>query len=142
VRVYGGERIDSSSDAEEPKIADLTNGGYVVVWSAQTFPDGMYDIHFQRFDGDGARVGAEEVVNTTTLSLQAHPQVTALAGGGYVVAWDSFNPVEERDHIFAQVFAANGAKLGSEIDVGTTVQTYDHGAQIAALADGGFAIVR
>ncbi|MGQ0675049.1 MAG: hypothetical protein ACT4N4_03040, partial [Rhodospirillales bacterium] len=57
----------------------------VVVWES----DGPTSVYGQRYDANGTKVGAEFVVNTTTTGTQAAPAVAGLAGGGFVVVWDS-----------------------------------------------------
>ncbi|MEI9904580.1 MAG: hypothetical protein WDN06_11855 [Asticcacaulis sp.] len=48
----------------------------------------------------GARVGNETLVNTTTAGNQDHPSISALADGGFVVAWQDVN-----GGIYEKVFA-------------------------------------
>lgn len=83
----GGEalvNITTANSQRNPQIALLTNGGYAVVWD-NTIPGqpGTLGVFSQVFNASGARVGGEVQINTDGYSQQ----VTALAGGGFVVTW-------------------------------------------------------
>ena len=71
-------------------------------------------------------MGSELLVNTATASNQSVPQITALSNGGFVVTWqDDSQGVggatgDNSDNaVKAQVFAANGTRVGSELLVNT-----------------------
>ncbi|MCA0869705.1 hypothetical protein LCL97_02600 [Seohaeicola saemankumensis] len=67
----------------DPAVAALAEGGFVVGWVDRW---GSL-IRAQVFDGEGAMVGGEFVVNTTTTSEQVQPSVAALADGRFVIGW-------------------------------------------------------
>ncbi len=69
-----------------PSVEALPTGGFVVTWTDESagYPAG-FDVHGQIFDANGARVGAEFVVNSSTDGFQTEPFVTALANGGFVI---------------------------------------------------------
>ena len=92
-------------------------------------------------------VGTEILVNTATVSAQAAPQITALANGGFVVTWQDFSdgiggaPGDgSQNALKAQVFAANGTPVGSELLVNTATNSVQDQPQITALANGGFVV--
>lgn len=67
-----------------PQIALLDSGGYAVVWD-DTIPGvaGSRGLFTQTFDASGARIGGE-TRNSPDGSFQ---QISAVAGGGFVVSW-------------------------------------------------------
>ena len=92
------EHPETQDDQEDPEVASLGNGGFVVVWESgaqgnnysNNPQDGSYTgIFGQVFDGSGNKTGSEFQVNTTTDSFQMNPTVTSLEGGGFVVVWHS-----------------------------------------------------
>src|SRR5262249_56187680 len=92
-------------------------------------------------------VGSEILVNTATNSFQVNPQITALSGGGFVVAWDDGSQGiggatgdSSSDAVKMQVFAANGAPVGSEILVNTGTFSGQFNPQITTLPNGGFVV--
>jgi len=69
----------------EPAVATLSGGGFVVTWHGYNQQTGQYDVLAQQFDAAGNRVDGEtRLDNTTSNSGQ---NVTALANGAFVVAW-------------------------------------------------------
>ena len=109
-------------------------------------------IKAQLYAADGSRIGGEMLVNTATTNAQESPVTIALPGGGYVVAWvdysqDVLRYDEEVDWEFstntdirAQVFAADGSKVGDEILVNTATQGFQYSPRISVLDDGSFVI--
>jgi Ca2+-binding RTX toxin-like protein len=83
--------------------------------------------------------GNETRVNTTTANSQAAPVVTALSGGGYVVAW-----VDDRGALDDVVKFQRYDALGKPAGVETTVPGDGAGNQgepsISTMEDGGFVI--
>ncbi len=136
--VYGETRINTSTNGyqQEPAVTALTDGGYVVAWSGYGVGD-TSGIFTQRFDANGAKVGGETLINTTTAGEQKDAVITTLANGGYVVSWH--NDVDGGD-IFAQLYNANGAKVGSESRVNSSTAYEQDSPNITALNDGGYVV--
>ncbi len=109
-------------------------------------------IYGQRFAQNGTKVGEEFRVNTSTDFDQKQPAITALADGGFVVAWESdcANGDEDNgddwvrdDNIFAQRFNSDGGKEGGEFQVNTFAKETQKDCSITALSEkdgGGFII--
>ena len=121
----------------EERVVGLSQGGFAVTWTDGNGDDSGRGIKTQVFDAQGARVGSEMLVNTTTHADQWHPQITALKGGNFVIAWDDWS---DGIDVRAQIFSASGSRVGSEILANTTKGGAQDGVQIAALDDGGFAV--
>ncbi|WP_460154579.1 type I secretion C-terminal target domain-containing protein [Pseudomonas sp. S2_G10] len=122
----------------EPSLTALKDGGYIVAWSDQGTGSTDY-IYTQRYNASGVKTGGPALVNSVTNSAQEDPTITALANGGYVVAWQS-DSFDDMSDIAAQVYNANGAKVGSEFIVNTSRNGIQDSAQITALKDGGFVV--
>ncbi|HEY2412324.1 MAG TPA: hypothetical protein VGI40_08785, partial [Pirellulaceae bacterium] len=87
---------------------------------------------------DGSKAGAEFLVNTTTASFQETPVVAQLANGGWVIAWgdDSQSGGDTSgEAIRAQVFNADGSRLGGEIQVNTTTLGIQSGSSWNRVGD-------
>ncbi|HEY5723231.1 MAG TPA: calcium-binding protein [Allosphingosinicella sp.] len=118
-------------------IASLESGGFVITWADLSSPTNSHvDLRAQMFDSDGSRVGTEFVVNNDAGSgFNVNSEVKGLAGGGFVVTWQT------EDHVvMAQVYTSEGARVGGEFEVDSTTGKMTN-PQLAALAGGGFAIV-
>jgi len=132
-----------TGNQDSVSVSALASGGFVVTWQDGSLsPDdpSAAAVRAQLFDADGAPVGAEFLVNTTTSGGQFLPTVTALEGGGFAIAWMNSSvsagvPLSVR----AQVFDAAGAPVGVEITVDPNASS-NHGLSIAAVPGGGFVV--
>lgn len=142
----GGEfQVNSytSSDQNEPAIAALTNGGFIITWKSDGQDGELGGIYAQLYGADGTPIGGEFQVNTYTTSLQFAPTVAALADGGFVISWSSwgsFGPDTTHPGVLAQRYAADGTPIGGEFQVNAFTWLHQESSAIAALADGGFVI--
>ncbi len=129
-------------------IVGLPGGGYVATWVDAAGIDGEGGAIMARvFAANGTANTSDLLVNTTGMGDQFQQSVTALAGGGFFVAWtDNSRGVEtvgdDSSHyaIRGQVFDASGTPVGSEILV-IQVTTYGQlQPDVLALSDGRFIV--
>lgn len=117
-----------------PSVAGLTGGGHVVTWETETSLGRQ--IFAQLFAADGTKSGSEFQVNTSNSAVS--PRVAALTGGGFVVAWQGSGSVQY--DIEAQIFSADGSKVGSEITVNTHLTGDQYSPSVTSTQDGGFMV--
>jgi hypothetical protein len=94
-----GVRVNADTSVSQrlfPSVTVLPSGMYVVTWTDQSVagpePDpSEWGVRGRLFDANGAPVGTEFLVNTTTLGLQWQSEGVALAGGGFVIGWPNAN---------------------------------------------------
>ncbi|MDZ4689197.1 MAG: cadherin domain-containing protein [Planctomycetaceae bacterium] len=123
-------------------VAMDASGNYVVAWQDEAidwFLDGFdgdgVGIFAQRFDNTGAMLGGQFRVNTITAGDQYTPDVAMNEAGQFVIAWSSGALPR------AQVYDANGAAVGTEIDVSSTPQSLELTYPAVAIDnDGDFAV--
>ena len=145
-------RVNTTSvgDQSRQTIGQLADGGYVVTWmsrdgilSAQGNP--ITKIVAQRFNADGVSVGGEFEVSRVEVG-NAYcdlPDVAGLSNGGFIVTWTvqgDANIDGSESGVVGQRYSVSGAKVGSEFIVNTTTQGRQEDAEVAGLADGGFAV--
>ncbi len=135
-------RINSTTaDLQQvPSVSALAGGGYVVAWQSQNQDGSRSGIYTQRFDSGGAPAGVETRANTFTALEQANPAVVGLAGGGYVVSWDSNGQDGSGLGVYLQRYDASGVPAGSEVRVNSTVLSDQRVPAIGALDDGGYVV--
>ena len=92
----------------------------------------------QIFDAAGVRVGGPFVVNAASGGTSVESSVTALADGGFAVAWYESDEAGPAHRI--QVFTAAGAPVGAQIVTSANHYGTAVGPVLAALSDGGFAL--
>lgn len=93
------------------QIATLSDGDYVLVYDA-TVGGTHVDILSVVFDAQGQLVGSAD---TTQSQIETIPVVTALAGGGYALAWQGFQagPFD----LLTAVFDAQGQQISPFVNV-------------------------
>ena len=139
-----------SGDQQDPAIARLKGGGFVVSWldHSNTLGDTSgTSIKAQVFDASGQKIGTEVLVNTQTGGDQSDPTVAGLSTGGFAVSWtDTSGTLGDGSGsgsgsgIKAQVFDASGRKVGAEFLVNTQTGGDQFHPQIAGLMNGRFAV--
>jgi hypothetical protein len=88
-----------------PSVAALDDGGFVVNWSAYHRTPDAWDVYARRYAADSSAVGGVARINVSTLGDQAESQAAAAGGGGLVVTWMSFDPIDGWD-VYARQFDA------------------------------------
>lgn len=115
------------------QVVARTDGKFVVTWS-----DG--DVHARIFQNDGAPVGGEVLVNTTTAGMQNDHGLIGLPDGGFFVAWlpDAL-PGAVQGPLLGQRFDSAGQFVGDEIIIDAAFDNFtNHGSfpGMVVLADG------
>ena len=137
-----------SSEQINPQLAVLIDGTVVVVWASAGQDGSLQGIYGQRLSAAGDKLGAEFAVNQTTLLNQRTPSVTALADGGFVVAWISesrlgldANSVDAYAlDVMARLYTASGTAVRGEFKLNSGANACANPA-VSARATGGFTAV-
>lgn len=137
-----GMAASDSTGAPLPGMTALADGGYVIAWDSyinNPFGYASSDIFFQRYDAAGQSVGAITQVNAdSSVDGRFDAQVTALANGGFVVAWHSGD--FDGDGIYGRRYDAAGNALDArEVAINEYRQGDQGSPAVTALANGGFA---
>ncbi len=133
-RKIGSETVVNTyvqDEQRDPAVAVLAQGQYVITWMSLGQDGSGWGVYGQLFDSAGVKQGAEFRVNTTVSESQYAPSVSSLANGGFVVSWRD----NSDSHAKAQIFNAEGAKVGSELTLSSNTSMYP---ATAAIAGGGF----
>ena len=110
----GGQVTLATGNGGVFDLTTLASGNFVVVWA-----DANGELSGQIYDVAGTKVGTEFLINNPTAGVEILPEIAALASGGFAVTWrsptaDGVNFFQNGD-IRAQIFDANGARVGNEI---------------------------
>ncbi|MGE0055708.1 MAG: FG-GAP-like repeat-containing protein [Hyphomicrobium sp.] len=122
-----------------PSIASLQDGGFVITWTSQTQDGSGYGVYGQQFDKFGAVLGAEFLVNTSTSGDQNYSSVTALASGGFVVTWSSYDG--SGWGVYGQRYDALGVPINGEFQVNTFKTSDQLASSAVGLSDGGIVVI-
>jgi len=137
-------------DQFEPRLAVATNGSFLVTWvSREPDPDeggsNRLYVKSQAFDADGNALPSGELyVSTVSSGVNdgVEADVAALAGGGYVVAWNSLNLPGQDDsrNIQARLMNADGSHNGDPFKANSSEGITVTEPTVTELADGGFLV--
>lgn len=135
-------QINTNTDHDQtrPAADGLANGGFVVTWQSAVQDGSRQGVYAQRFNASGARSGGEFRVNSYTASLQLGQRVSGLTDGGFVVVWQSYGQDGSRYGVYAKRYDVAGAPASKEFRVNSFTQLSQDGNDVAAFANGGFAI--
>lgn len=143
---------DTNQPSLTPAVVVLASGEVVVTWSRMEADGHLQGICAQRLSGAGALIGSEWVVNQANQFNQCRPQLAALAGGGFVVAWVSeaargvdpnvLETISEsyEVNIVARLYDAAGAAVGNEFRVSLAGGNCDNPSLVGA-PNGSFTVV-
>lgn len=115
-------------------------GDFIITWRSFLQDGDGFGIFAQRYDAAGNPAGVEFQVNTTTLSDQNFPAITADADGDFVVAWQSRNQDGDGYGVFARRYDAVGNPAGDEFRANSYTTSNQSEAAIATDANGNFLI--
>ncbi|WP_312026992.1 calcium-binding protein [Pseudomonas sp. J452] len=129
----------TTGEQDSPEITALIDGGYVVSWASYQQDGSEWGAYLQRYDANGAKVGVETRINTTSAGEQDGPTITSLADGGYMAVWEG-NGSGDTYGIFAQRFNSAGAKVGGETRINSTTSGFQQDPVVTVLANGGYVV--
>ncbi len=139
--VAGNVKTTNLTPVVVDPIASLKDGGYIVTYlSPSAATDGLFDVHAQRYDVNGDKVGDSFVVNSYLKNQQINADVTGLEDGGFVVTWQSEGQDGDGFGIYAQRYDVNNQQVGDEFQVSSYEIADQVRPEITSLADGGYVI--
>jgi hypothetical protein len=120
-------------------VAGFPGGGFVISWHSLGAGE-TSDVYARRYNADGSPASGEFRVNAFTTGNQEEAVVATLAGGGFVVAWQSEGQDGAGRGVYAQRYDAAGIAVGGEFRANTTAGAQQAPA-LTALDGGGFVLV-
>jgi hypothetical protein len=125
---------DPGTDQHNPRIAPLSDGGFVICWERE-----YYDrIMVQIFENDGTPRGSEIEINESGGNIW--PVVASLPNGKFVIFWENFNRNTRKRQIFGQGFTNNGVKKQNSFIVNPAIDTHHRNPKVTILSYNRFAV--
>ncbi len=136
-------RVNShtTDDQDDPSVAGLSNGGFIVIWESKDQDGSGEGVYGQQYDSSGNKISSEFRVNTYTAGGQINPSVAGLINGGFVVTWDSDDQDGSGDGVYGQLHNSLGNKVGSEFRVNSHTTDDQDDPSVAGLSNGGFVVI-
>jgi flagellin-like hook-associated protein FlgL len=116
----------------QASLSATADGGFTVTWL-----DGSDDMNFAHYDSTPSVVTGATVLNQNGGGQTTHPSVAGMSNGSSVLTWLDYSLTP--DGIMARIVNSSGSFVGNEFQVDTAGVATDY-PNVAALADGGFAI--
>ena len=137
-----GETVDWQND---PSVAALKNGGFVVTWEIDVNTDSLVeidrDVQFRIFSANGTAVTSVKTVSPETDGSQYTPDVATLDDGNFVIVWGSERGANASlENIYGRIFTPSGSAVTDrfEVDSFPTSSADQVFPSVAATQDGGF----
>jgi methionine-rich copper-binding protein CopC len=131
----GDVRVTGQGPQGAPAAAALAGGGYVIAWIDTS--TGASQLHAQRFDASGTKVGGDVLLSAGP--AYGVPSLVSLADGSFVATWDSRSDPLAPTNYVGQHFGAGGNALGGVFQA-NALPDFDTSAsaEAVALAGGGW----
>ncbi len=129
----------AKGDQRNPQVSLLNTGDALFVW--QGYGLGNADIYARLLKADGTFATGDVRVNSFIKDQQSHPVVSALNGGGALVAWQSLKQDGSMFGIYARRLSATGAPVGAEFLVNQATSYNQRNPALATLTNGNVILV-
>lgn len=121
-----------------PVVAANAAGGFAIAWLDDRSTNSIMG---HLFDPNGSPRSAAFQVNNATFGSVTRPSIAMDSEGYFVVAWDGDPNLAALDDAHARVFEPNGAPLGGQFLVNTTIEGPQRYPQVALNEKAEFVIV-
>lgn len=142
LRIGGELRVNvfTAGVQSDPDVAIDEAGNAVVVWESTGQDGDLQGVYGRRVAANGAFLGGEFRVNTTTAGQQQNPVVDAQPDGKFWVVWDATNGDGQLTGIVGRCYAANGSPLTGETVMNQLKTSAQSKPAIAMAPDGRFVL--
>ncbi len=124
---------------ELPHIAALLNGGFIVVWDGPGTTSER-NIWGRLFDAQAQPMTSQFRINTYITAPGLRPRAAALAGGGFIVVWDSEGQDFGKFGVYGQQYDAVGKRVGEVTGVSGATMSDQLWSGVSGRNDGGFTV--
>ena len=123
------------------RVASNEGGSFIVAWTSFSHPVASpLDICVQPFDRELNPLSDPIVASTDAVNAHFGPDLAVDRKGNFVVVWESSDQDGSGSGIFAQRFAADGSRIGSEFQVNSYTTGDQRWPEVAAGNAGDFIV--
>lgn len=122
-------------------LDQLSNGNIILAWSSDQNSNSSTDVYGKIISSTGSTVFDEFILNSTTVSVQEDPKVTATQDGGFIAVWQSYDPDGTYFDIQAQKFNVDGVAQGAEFTVNSETASQQLSPEITELTNSDYVVV-
>ena len=124
----------------DPVLDTLTDGRFVVAWRASNELVGARIFNPNATDASANIIVSSGDPATPSPDFAYDPSISALTGGGFVIAWETAISDGSGSSIHARAYSSAGVVLGPEFLVNSTTAFGQHEPAVVALSNGGYAV--
>jgi hypothetical protein len=125
-----------------PRVAVAEDGGFLVTWHGREPGSNNLDIFGRLFSAEGADRGLRFKVNAPSTVDQVAAAAAMWANGEFVVVYGDEIANQPGHSVFAQLFLADGTKVGPELVIDSLPAGHHQGSPVVAInpATDGFVV--
>ncbi|MCC6926444.1 cadherin domain-containing protein [Novosphingobium sp.] len=126
----------SSLNQQQPSVTGLADGSFVIAWQTTdtTRDSGGGAVMARRFDANGAALGSDFLINTSTSYTENNVDLVTLNDGRFAASW-TLSLSGSALSSYVRIFNADGTPATSDLQFGQASET-----SVTALSNGGLAI--
>ena len=129
----------TTADQENPAVAALPEGGFVVVYESFGQDLDMDGVFAKVYDDDGIELDGEFRASLVSVGSQTQPDVAALANGNIVVVWENMTPMEQID-VMARIMTTDPVIVKEDFVVHLASNKYQGDPSVTALPNNEFLV--
>lgn len=136
--ITGELEIAAEMSTGNPAVSALSDGSIVAAYGGDDAD--LRGVLARIYDATLNPTVSEFTLNATTLNDQTHPELAALAGGGFAATWTSDGQDGDGNGVYGAVFTSTGSRVSDEFRVNTETANDQSFPAVAGLSSGGFVI--
>jgi len=133
-------RNNGSDLRERTRVAQLSDGGYVVAWNSYYAAGNTRETLLQRYDIEGNAVGGPQLI-TTTVSLQGMVNVVGIESGGYAATWSDWGSDGQYWGVYFKLFDSQGNAITGDIKANVQSVGSQYESSVTQLDNGDVLVV-
>ena len=124
----------TASNQVNPKVSNLSDGNFVVLWQSNLENGIGYSIYGRIFYNNGAKKGNEFHISNYTTSNSIITNVAASSSGRFIVVWQSDG------NIFCQIFMDDATKISGYFQINAINNSTINNPSVTALKNNNFVV--
>lgn len=129
----------TNNNQNEPSVAALNDGGFVVTWTSDGQDGSGTGIYSKIYNSNGSVRKGETQVNTTSANDQYQSDVTTTSSG-FFATWTSNNQDGSGDGIYGKYYDSSGNTIVDEFRINTTTASDQRYSRAMQLNNGNVAV--
>ncbi len=142
IQINSGNSI-STDRFNDGKITFLTNNRVFINWGREDslYINKGYQLVGKIIDIQGNNISSEILINESDFEFQYYGDVVSLNDSLFITCWQSYDYENQNWNVFAQIFDNDGNKIGSKIQINSSINSHHVNGHIAKITNDTFIVV-